>query len=477
MGVMLVYSTPAFFVDSSQIWLYRSRRERCLTTLAGFWVELTTCVIATAIWTGTASGTAVHDLAYKYILVAGIMPVLFNMNPLMRLDGYIFFCEFFGTPNLREKSTAFLTAWMRHTIFRMPIQAPTLPTRRAWFYGFYAFFAGAYSYFVMLFFARVAYRVCSRITPEWAWVPATFIALKIFRSRIEKFMEFLKALYLDKKELVKRNPAHTAAVVAACLILGLIPFWRESEVAPIVIEPLSEAVVRAKVPGRVVQVSAAEGMRVRAGDVIAQLAGVDVESDAARARMELATANHAAFDAQIRYTDTGSTTAAQRRGVTVARVRGERAGELTLRSPIAGTVVTPRIQDLEESWVAPGTTIATVQDLSGLRARVFVAEPDMRTLGEISSVAIKLPSRVLPVTGKLESVSPTAQPVDPDLVPPEKFRGTAPPPYYVALVSVADPDATIRPGQRGEAKIFGERRSLLGMVARPARDFVLRKFW
>ena len=49
MGVMLVYTTPAFFVDISQIWLYRSRRERCLNTLAGFWVELSTCAVATEI--------------------------------------------------------------------------------------------------------------------------------------------------------------------------------------------------------------------------------------------------------------------------------------------------------------------------------------------------------------------------------------------------------------------------------------------
>lgn len=477
MGLLLVYTTPAFFVDMSQIWLYRSRRERCLNTLAGFWVELSLCAGATLVWSGTAAGTAVHDFAYKFILVGGIMPVLFNMNPLMRLDGYLFVCEFFRLPNLREKSTAFLTAWVRRHIFRMPITVPALSPRRALLYALFAFSAGAYTYLVLLFLSKLTYKVFYRITPEWAFLPATLVALRIFRSRIETFMAFLKALYLDKKDLVQRHRRIAFALAAAALLFAFLPLWHDSVVAPFVLEASSDAIVRAKVPGRVVDMIAREGMHVRAGDVIARLSGPDVESTAARAQMELAAASAREFAARLQYANESSAGAEQRRSVAVAHLESERSSELTLRTPIAGTVVTPRLDDLLDTWIAPGMTVVEVQDLSQLRARIFIPEADMRTLGEISSVSVKLPMRFGALRGQLESVSPGALPVEPGLIPAEKYKGIAPPPYYVALAKVPNSDGGLRTGIKGEAKIFGARRSLAGMAVRPVRDFILRKIW
>jgi putative peptide zinc metalloprotease protein len=477
MGLLLIFTTPAFFVDMSQIWLYRSRRERCLVTLAGFWVELAMCALATVVWTGTPQGGLVHDWAYKFILVGGIMPVLFNMNPLMRLDGYLFCCEFFRMPNLREKSIAFLTAWVRKNIFRMPVTVPHLPLRRALLYTFYGFFAGLSSYLLLLFLARLTYRVFNRISPDWAFLPATLVALRIFKSRIITFRDFVKALHMDKKELLRTHRGSVIAIAAAVLIFLFLPLWHDSIRAPFILEPIQRAVVRAEVPGRVEQVLAAEGQKVQAGAPLARLRDLEIESEAASVAGELKLATARATQAELRYTGYAVAEHERQKWAQQAQVVRDRQTHLLLSSPISGTVVTPHMGDLLESFVAPGTTIAEVQDVSVMRARIFVPEPDMRTLGELSGESLHVDTQLGSLRGRLESVSSTAEPVEPGMIPVERYKGIRPPPYYVALFLVPNADGALRAGMVGEAKIFGKRRSLAGLIARPAIDFISRRVW
>ena len=65
------------------------RWQRVATAIAGIWIDLIICVFATFVWWGTATGMAIHDLAYKVMMVTGIGVSLLNLNPLIKLDGYI----------------------------------------------------------------------------------------------------------------------------------------------------------------------------------------------------------------------------------------------------------------------------------------------------------------------------------------------------------------------------------------------------
>ena len=46
------------------------------------------------------------------------------------------------------------------------------------------------------------YHVLRAYTPEWAWLPALLLALRLFKSRIVMLERFMKTVYLDKKERV-----------------------------------------------------------------------------------------------------------------------------------------------------------------------------------------------------------------------------------------------------------------------------------
>ncbi|MGA9497416.1 MAG: hypothetical protein WBV41_16270, partial [Terriglobales bacterium] len=46
-GFHLIYLSPAFFVDATEVWVYANRFQRVVTALAGIWTELIICSIAT----------------------------------------------------------------------------------------------------------------------------------------------------------------------------------------------------------------------------------------------------------------------------------------------------------------------------------------------------------------------------------------------------------------------------------------------
>ena len=476
-GLMTVYTTPAFFVDTVEVWVFGTRMQRIYTVLAGFWFELMLCAVATFVWWATTAGSGLHDFAYKIILIGGIMPVLFNMNPLTKLDGYLCFCEIIRIQNLKEKAQAFLSAWLRRYIFHMPATVPSLPRRRAIFFFSFAVLSGCYSYMMLTFLARLTYKIMLHYTPEWAFLPATLMALRIFRTRIEKFLAFCKELYLSKKEFLTANWKSLAPVGAVVLALMFVPLFREKADAPFVIEPSERVVLRANSPSLVQSIFVKEGDTVTAGAPIAGLRSLAVDSAVARAGSGLRTASARATDAQLRNTDYATAEPERRQWSQQVAIAADRRHQMDVVSPIAGTIVTPHVEDLRSTWIDSGATIAEVQDVSTVRARVFIPEPDMRVLTRITGQSLRVYSSVAPMQGKLASISPSAQTVDPGLIPANKYKGLAPPAQYVALVTLPNQDGALRSGMTGEAKIFGIRRSVAGMTWQMVADFVGRKIW
>ena len=476
-GMMLVYTVPAFFVDTTEAVLHANYFQRMYVVLAGFWFELMLCAMATFIWWNTAIGGTAHNLAYKFILVGGIMPVLFNMNPLMRLDGYIFFSKLIRQPFLKEKSTAFLSAWVRGRVFKLPATVEPLRRRRAIFYAAYALLSGCYTYFVLTYIARVTYRVVyNSISPDWAFLPATLVALAIFRSRIEKFVDFLKQLYAKYKE---RMMVHRKKVIFAAAVVVLVlflPLWRETVRAPAILEPIHRAVLTARVPAQVEDVLVNEGETVHSDTPVAMLRSLDVDSEKEMAHKQWEVASANATEAQLHYADYAAAEAERRQWSERVRVGADKQRRLTLTAPIAGMVSSPHIQDLRGAFLKEGTPVAEIHDISQMRARIFVDEADVRTLTKITGNAILLNARFASLEGRFEQIGPQPEDPDPGLIDVSKYKGLKPPSHYSVTVLLAN-DGTLRSGMSGEAKLFGIRRSIMSRLWRPIADFVGRKVW
>jgi len=478
MGFALIFLTPAFYTDTTEGAVMGGRSQRLVIALAGIWAELLVCSIATPVWWLTAPDTTIHEGAYFMMMLTGIVSLVVNWNPLIKLDGYHMLCEMIGIAELKEDSTAYLAAWVKRHIWRLPVEVPYVPKRRRPFYAIYALLSGAYSYLVLTVVARFAGNVSRNFSPEFAFIPEYGVALLVFKSRIRLLVNFMKLVYLDKKDRVRAwFASRPIMVTAVVLIFCLLPLWHQSTSGRFVLEPARRAVVRATVPGVVSDVFVQEGSLVRPGESLARLRNLPLQSLAAQAEARLLMASSRATSAQLSHGEYGAAMKERERlGVQSEQLR-LKSEDLQLQSPIAGVVLTPRVQDRVGSYLTQGTEILEVAELETLRARIYVSEYDMYKIREGAPAKLYVDGTLRKWESQVGSVKPVALGGDPALVDQTKFKGLRPPQFYALEIPVAGESGALRPGMTGSARVYGERRSLAGFAVEALRVVLGRKIW
>ena len=478
MGFHLIYFTPAFFTDVTEAWVYADRRERVATIVSGVWTEMIFCAVATPVWYVTPNGAWIHDAAYKIILITGVGVIFFNWNPLIKLDGYYLLTELFSLGELKEDSTLYLAGLVKRYLWRLPVEVPYIPKRRRLGYVIFAALSGLYSYSLLLFFARFIGNIFHHFSPEWAFIPATLVALRLFKTRIQTLVKFMKTVYLDKKERWRAwfTPQRRIAAGALLLFLFAVPWARESVQGRFILEPASFAVVRAAVPGIVSEVSADEGQAIAAGAPFIRLRNLQLESEAARSEADLRAATARARQAQLSYTDFAAEKQRQQMAAQEQLLRDE-LSRLDISSPVAGRVLSPRLRDRLGSYVTAGTELAQVGALDSMRARVYVPEFAVRKVSVGAAASLHLDSFFTSRSARVISLEPASSEIEAGLVHETPYKGIRPPAFYVATLLIPNPDGRLRPGMSGNARIYAGRRSLLGSASASVYEFIRRKLW
>jgi len=484
MGFNLIYLSPCFYVDASELWVYASRWQRVAGIIAGLWTEMIFCSLSTVVWWLTAPGSFTHEMAYKVMLITGIGAVIINLNPLIKLDGYYLLTEIIRLPDLKEESSALVINWVKKNIFGLPVEVPYVRRRRRWLYVPYGVLSSAYSYVLLFAVTRFARNVAYSYNPDWAFIPALLVAYFIFRSRLRTLRRFMKVVYLDKRERLRAwfTKPRIAMVAAALLIFMALPVWRDSVEGRFILEPLQRAIVRTKVPGIVGDTSAQEGAHVNAGDTLLSLSNPELESQASRAVAELRAAGARAVEARMRYQNYAAAEAERRQlAVRTAELENQ-VSQLALRSPISGVVLTPRVHDLIGAYLAPGVEVAEVADLSTLQARIYVSEYDMRKLHLGGETKLYVDPLAQSFPGRVVSIAEATTPMEEGLTHKQEYRGINPPQYYLATTFLSNPSGNLRDGMTGTARIyadqtFRQRHSIAGLTFRFLRETVDRKVW
>lgn len=478
MGFHLIYLSPAFFVDISETLVYATRWQRLITILAGIGVEIIFCAVATVLWWGTPPGSGAHDLAYKIMLITGVAVVVVNLNPLIKLDGYYAFSEIIGFPEIKEKSTAYLSQLVRKRVFGLPVEVDFVPKRRRAGFVLYALASGTYSYLLLVMVIRFCDHVSAKYSPQWAFVPALALALVIFRSRIRTLVRFMQTVYLDKRDRVRAwlTGSRLWVGVAALLLLLFLPVFHETVTARFLLEPAQRAVVRATVPGRVTAVLAGEGQRVRAGDPLVRLDNPLLDAAQAGSGEDFALTGGERIEAQMRHKGLGSAIEQHTRAGMEETIAVEESGQLTARAPIDGIVMTPRLSDLTGSTLAAGTTITEIAGTAEMRARIFVPEFAVGRVHPGVHVALLVDGAFAARRSHVAAIEPSPGELPPAVESIRQIKGGANLEYYAADAAIGN-DGSLRSGMTGTARIAVRRASLAEIAARSIQDFVERKVW
>jgi putative peptide zinc metalloprotease protein len=483
-GFHLIYLTPAFFVDVTEAWVYANRFQRVVTMIAGIWTELIICAAAALVWWGTPPGGAIHDLAYKIILITGVAVVLMNLNPLIKLDGYYILSEIMGVDEIKERSTSLMSGWVQNRILRLPVEVPYVRPQLRWFFVPYAILSGVYSYLLLFAAANLVGNISRHYSPDWAFLPTILVAVLIFKSRLIKLGKFMKTLYTDKRDRLLRsslarymNPASAAGLGIVLVALLCVPFLHDTVRARFILEPVERAVVRAEVPGTVAEVLVHEGQKVERDTPLLRLRNLDLESQQALVEADLQLARSRNTEAHMQYADAGGMEQDFQQERQKSQLLAREVNQLELRSPIDGSVVSPYLTGLLGSHLNAGATAVEIADLSSLRARLYVPESELRDVRPGQAVRLRLDSSFRSMSGVVGEIAMASAEMEKGLEPKPEYKGLAPPRYYVVTVQEPNPQGKLMYGMTGTAKIYTIRRSIVGMAWRTASDFARRKLW
>ena len=84
--------------------------------------------MALLLWLWLGDGWA-RDAAFVTLTITGVSTLLFNANPLQRLDGYFIATDLLQLPNLATRSRAWWLDWLQRRLLRLPDAEPMAVAR------------------------------------------------------------------------------------------------------------------------------------------------------------------------------------------------------------------------------------------------------------------------------------------------------------------------------------------------------------
>jgi putative peptide zinc metalloprotease protein len=476
MGLMFLYLVPCFFVDVTETWISATKVQRLATIIAGIWIELVLCAIAMMIWLQVPAGGSFHSVMYEFILLTGFASVVINLNPLIKLDGYYVLTEIIEIPDLKERSTEFLSNWVQANVLRLPVEVPVVPRRRVALFTIYCIASGIYSYVLLFVVVRFSYRLGSRWFAEWAILPALALAFVLYRSRLRSLRRVITESWEKNiKSKFRWRPVYAMAALGLIALL-FVPLWRDREDAFFVIEPLQSHTICAAVPGRVDAVLVREGQKVRAGEALIHMTSYAAAAMTSAALAETGGARYKTFDSQIKGQSIGIAAADQAVARRMTGLANEAQSSLEITSPADGMVVSENPAFLLDQNVGYGQPLIRIAD-EARSVRVFIPASELNRISPNSEISLALPGQFSLLRLKLPEPAGEPSPLPAGLVATEKYQGIKLPAFYMSLIPLPTTGRNPMYGLSGRAMIFGVRRSLAGRIATVLANLAKAHVW
>jgi len=402
-GFMLLW--PAPYVDASAAHRFADAHRRAIVSAAGILAELGLAAAGLLVWLATSPGW-LHDLGFVAAVVGSISTLLFNGNPLLRMDGYFVLCDALGLPNLATRSNTWWQALAQRRLMGLrEARGPeAAPGERGW----------------LIAHAPLA----------WAWRASLMATLSIWAGAHHRglglavalaglvwlvgapLLRLVRAAAGSGGPLVLRLGARLrlVAVLGALALAAVVVPLPDRVVAPALVWAPDEARLRAGVDGFVMTV-AATGSVVPTGTELLRL-----DDPALRRERERLLQLQPGLRTQL-FTHLRSDPAKARQAEEqLARAEAElaevdtRLAMMRVVAPATGHFALERPQDLPGRFVREGDALGWVFDGRPTVVRLALGQDEAARLRDgVRSVRVRLaeaPGTVLP--GRLLREAPAA---------------------------------------------------------------------
>ena len=483
MGFLLIYFTPAFFTDTTDILLFDRGSKRQWVIFAGIWVELVICGISTLIWHFTAPASLINDLAYKTMLLSGVQGAFLNLNPLIKADGYYALSQFLDVDNMREDSFAYLSAWARKYLLWRDIDLPVASRRLRRIYLIFGVAAVTYSTTLLYLVLTFLKNICVSKFGDWGYFVTLGVVYFFARKSLRKNLPLARAWLRQKKEdymAWKMTPAKWAGAMGVAFLLFIPPVPSKIS-TDLVLEPGRDAHVRAEVPGAIHKVLVRQGDSVQQGQVLAVLENPEIEAEARAVTDELALASSNLRYAQGRSDlDQAAPAGRERKRLLEQQdVAQKRVEALTIRAPFAGIVTTSLVEQRAGEYLDAGDDFCQVVDRTNMKARILVRDWELEEIHQGADAKIKvLPFPYHTYEGRVEQILPAAAQDRPVAQPLKLERmGQELTNYFAVVMVFPNLDGSLREGMTGTAKISWKSRPVAWQAGRGAWRWFRSQAW
>ena len=385
-GVMFILFSPIAWVDVTSAWSFRSRWRRIVVSSAGMYVEFLIAAIAAIIW-GWTEDPFVATMTRNVVISASVTTLLFNLNFLMRFDGYYILSDLLDIQNLYAAGQQYLQYWNRRYLLGMQVTRPR-------FRGLKLNLIRAYGFGAMVW--RVTFCVGIVIVAAHMFKGAG-IVLALFSGAIWFAVPALRFLVLVWKGVGQEKPNRWRFGIICSVLLfigavGLLSPWPGRTLAHGVVEFSPLRSIRADSPGFVSVVRVSDGQQVNAGDILLELRNEEVRRELADIELQI---EAEAIARRVAHRD-NEMAEYEAIGQKLESLREQRlqlmtkVASLQVRAPISGTVIAQHLDTMQGKYVESGTEMLMVGSTGTKEVRISIEQHDIDAFRDPNRQQVRL---------------------------------------------------------------------------------------
>ena len=339
-GMMLLVFSPTLYCDVSDAWMMKNKWHRVAIGGAGAYIEVLLSSIAVFAWWFSNPGLFNH-LCLNLFFVTTISTVIFNLNPLIRFDGYYMLSDYLEIPNMKQKADkALMKAFAWNCLGIYIADDPFAPDRNRLWFIVYAVASWIYKWVLVLSIAFFLYTWMKPYGLQSLAVTLTTVSLGTMIYGLGRSL--YQILSTPRNEPMSKFKTTVTGIVAAstmALIFAIpVPWWIHSS---FLIEPHNVQHVYSIASGHLESVAVQPDEMVDQGDVLIVLRNEDLEDERLLLIQQLKIANSQKETGLALNSPDEVSIAEQRIKAIQGQVQliDEQLQDLIIKAPVAGRVV------------------------------------------------------------------------------------------------------------------------------------------
>ena len=224
MGFLLLYFQPCFFCNVSDAYLFKEKSKRLWVTFAGAYCQIFVWAVATILWRVTALDTGLSNFIFVVVITSGIT-VLFNFNPLIKLDGYYLLTDYLEIPNLRKKAFGYISLLLKKRFLKQKDLEIEASLRAKKVYIWYGILSLLYSALLLSFIFIKVERFLVTQLGGFGFILFLFLIFLIFKQPAKVALAGISQFLFTKKEelmVPRKIIIYSVVIVVAMLALFLV---------------------------------------------------------------------------------------------------------------------------------------------------------------------------------------------------------------------------------------------------------------